>query len=132
MKTKQTDKPNQPQSIIFYTRDKHHKPFGILLAKKNGNSVSIGYSFCCKKDVFDKKMGKKIAEGRADVYQDSGLVEIKYANGQIGLVGDRDKSNETHRTVKIPAGMCDTVGEFVERCKTRYTECCFPTWTTFV
>jgi len=129
--TDQTEQANNSQSLIFYIRDKKHNPYGVLLAKKNGNSVSIGYSLCCKKDTFNKKMGRLIAEGRANVYKNSSLIAIKHLNRQTDSFWEHASDNE-NRTVKIPEGMQDTISEFVRRCREHYDECRFPSWTDLV
>jgi hypothetical protein len=52
--------------IIRYYRKKG-VPKGCIVALEDGK---IGWSFCCKKDVFTKKMAREIALGRAFKYED--------------------------------------------------------------
>lgn len=47
---------------IRYLRDKSSKPIGCVVAIEDNR---MGWSLCCKKDVFTKKMARKIAFGRA-------------------------------------------------------------------
>lgn len=55
-------------SLITYTRDRKNNPRGMLVAVPSGNNGNfrIGYAQCRKEDKFNKKMGLKIALGRAD------------------------------------------------------------------
>jgi len=52
---------------IQYIRDNNNKPFGVLVAVKDEGSatVRVGYSLVAHGDRFDKKLGRRIAEGRA-------------------------------------------------------------------
>ena len=54
--------------LVKYHRDKHSRPIGVLVAINIGESFRIGWSLCCKKDVFNKKRAKEIAIGRAQYY----------------------------------------------------------------
>lgn len=45
--------------------DKRHNLRGYLAAIREGNTVNIGWSFCCKKDHFSKDRGLQIAMNRA-------------------------------------------------------------------
>ena len=49
--------------IIRYVRDKDGKPIGCVIGLYTDHSM--GWSLCCKKDVFNKHMAKVIAVGRA-------------------------------------------------------------------
>lgn len=53
-------------SIISYIRNRKGKPVGVLVAVKNEQGYSVGYSLCCKRDRFCKEMGLRIALGRAN------------------------------------------------------------------
>lgn len=44
----------------LYSYESQKKPFGVIVATKDG----IGLSMCNPKDDFNKEMGKKIALGR--------------------------------------------------------------------
>lgn len=135
----EADKQKEKRDVVFYVRDKKRNPYGVLLAKKNGNQILIGFAFCCPKDSFDKKLGRKIAEGRADAYQASSVVALKSQrkshNGNISkycfkYLGDfADINSNNSRTVKVPAGMLDVISDFVARCKIKYTDYNFPQWT---
>ena len=59
-------------SLITYYRDKRGEPKGVLVAvpTQHKGDFSIGYAQCRKGDKFSKKMGLKIALGRA-VFQPS-------------------------------------------------------------
>lgn len=48
--------------IIRYAKDKNGKPIGCVYAQ---NAAMIGWSLCCKRDIFSKKMARTIASGRA-------------------------------------------------------------------
>lgn len=56
-------------SLITYTRDKKNNPRGVLVAVPSGTKgdFRIGYAQCRKEDTFNKKMGLKIALGRAEI-----------------------------------------------------------------
>lgn len=56
-------------TLITYSRDKKRVPTGVLVAIKLGDNgeFNIGYAQCCKNDRFNKKMGLKIAIGRAEI-----------------------------------------------------------------
>jgi hypothetical protein len=56
-------------TLISYSRDKKRNPTGVLVAIKTGNNgeFNLGYAQCCKDDRFNKKMGIKIAIGRAEI-----------------------------------------------------------------
>lgn len=137
-----TNKQKEKRDIVFYVRDKKRNPYGILLAKKNGDNVSIGFAFCCPKDSFDKKLGRTIAEGRANAYQNSKVVAVKSQkkphNGSeprycFKYLSDfKDINSNNSRTVKIPAGMFDVISDFVARCKIKYADYNFPSWTEYV
>ena len=49
--------------IIRYLRDKDGRPHGCVIRTDDGR---IGWSLCMKKDTFVKKLGRKIAQGRAE------------------------------------------------------------------
>lgn len=49
--------------LIEYVRDFTHKPVGVVVATGPGK---VGYAFCHPKDKWNKKLGVKIAEGRAN------------------------------------------------------------------
>jgi hypothetical protein len=53
-------------TIIQYVRTHKNIPRGVLVAVKCGDGFRLGYSFCNKKDRFNKRMALKIAFGRAD------------------------------------------------------------------
>jgi hypothetical protein len=53
--------------IKQYTRDKHGRLTGLLLAKKSGDKFAIGFSKCKKGDKFDKKFATEIASHRASL-----------------------------------------------------------------
>jgi hypothetical protein len=59
-------------TLISYSRDKNGEPKGVLVAvpTQHKGDFSIGYAQCRKDDRFSKKMGLKIALGRA-VFQPS-------------------------------------------------------------
>jgi hypothetical protein len=58
-------------TLISYIRDKNGEPRGVLVATKLGDSgFNIGYSFCSKYDRFSKKLGLRIALGRASYVTD--------------------------------------------------------------
>jgi hypothetical protein len=59
---------NRKHTVIQYIRNKKGKPLGILVATKDDNGFSIGYSLCNNKDRFEKETGLKIAFGRADTW----------------------------------------------------------------
>jgi hypothetical protein len=52
--------------IIQYVRKKGKK-VGVLVATKNPetNTITVGWSKCCKRDTFNREFGLKIAFGRA-------------------------------------------------------------------
>ena len=54
-------------SLVSYYRDKKNNPHGVLLAipSKSDGGFNIGFAQCRKTDKFSKKMGLKIALGRA-------------------------------------------------------------------
>jgi hypothetical protein len=54
-------------TLITYSRDKNNTPRGVLVAVKTGDNgeFNIGYAQCRKGDRFSKKLGLKIAIGRA-------------------------------------------------------------------
>lgn len=56
-------------SLVTYYRDKKNNPRGVLLAIPCGDSgdFNVGFAQCRKTDKFSKKMGLKIALGRANV-----------------------------------------------------------------
>lgn len=85
-------------SVIQYVRDKKRIPYGVIVAVKNSQGFTVGYSQCNKKDRFNKRMALKIAISRAT---DTGW------NACHGV--------DPHAIDKmIPA--------FVERCKKYYKE----------
>ncbi len=49
--------------IIKYLRNKDNKPVGCVIVT---DSAKVGWSLCCEKDTFTKKMAKTIALGRAE------------------------------------------------------------------
>lgn len=51
--------------IVQYIRDKNRVPYGVVVADYDPEQgIMLGYSRCCKKDRFVKRIGKKIAAGR--------------------------------------------------------------------
>lgn len=53
------------KQLIEYVRNEESQPIGVVIAEKvSDESFNIGWSLCCKKDKFDKKMAFKIALGR--------------------------------------------------------------------
>lgn len=56
-----------PYSLVSYYRDKNNNPHGVLVAIPAGDNgdFSVGFAQCRKTDKFSKKMGLKIALGRA-------------------------------------------------------------------
>lgn len=53
-------------TVIQYVRNKKRVPYGVLVAVKNSDGFTCGYSLCNKKDRFNKRMALKIALGRAN------------------------------------------------------------------
>jgi hypothetical protein len=55
-------------TLISYSRNRKGDPRGVLVAIKSGThgDFNIGYAQCRKGDKFSKKMGLKIALGRAE------------------------------------------------------------------
>lgn len=66
--------------LIEYVRDFTNKPVGVVVATGPGK---VGYAFCHPKDRWNKKLGIKIAEGRANAG-----VEGPVPNYPIGYVED--------------------------------------------
>jgi hypothetical protein len=54
-------------NVVYYIRDDKKRPIGVLYAKKVADDrIKVGWSKCnVRCDVFDKKKGRAIAEGRA-------------------------------------------------------------------
>ena len=52
-------------TVIQYVRNKKRVPYGVLVAVKNSDGFTCGYSLCNKKDRFNKKRALEIALGRA-------------------------------------------------------------------
>jgi hypothetical protein len=69
-----------PYTLISYSRDKKRNPTGVLVAIKTGDNgeFNIGYAQCCKHDRFHKKMGLKIAIGRAEMENYNSLDNIPH------------------------------------------------------
>ena len=61
--------------LIQYVRTSKGKRVGVVVAL---SSKHIGYSLCNPKETFHRKLGRKIAEGRANKGKDymPGIVEI--------------------------------------------------------
>jgi hypothetical protein len=58
-------------TLISYLRDKNGEPKGVLVATKmHEGGYNVGYSFCSKYDRFCKKLGLRIALGRASFVTD--------------------------------------------------------------
>jgi hypothetical protein len=53
-------------TLKIYIRDEQRNPKGVavIVRKKNGQKL-FGYSLCCPKDKFDKKIGTEMAVLRA-------------------------------------------------------------------
>ena len=49
---------------IWYVRDKHGIPYGVLVSQYDGSSTRIGWSLCRKGDRFNKKYGVALAKTR--------------------------------------------------------------------
>jgi hypothetical protein len=52
-------------TLIRYIRDNHNRPYGVVVALKDENSVRYGYSLQNKRDKWDRSTGLKIALARA-------------------------------------------------------------------
>jgi hypothetical protein len=84
-------------TVIQYIRDKKKIPHGVLVAVKNPEGYSVGYSLCSKHDRFEKRMALNIAIGRATL------------NGNI------TRENAPYAVSKM-------MPTFIERCKKYYKE----------
>jgi hypothetical protein len=62
--TMNEDQQTQPAQLRKYIRDDNRNPIGIIVAERRNNNIIYGWSFCCKKDRFNKEFGLKIAQGR--------------------------------------------------------------------
>lgn len=82
-------------TVIQYVRDKKRVPRGVIVALKIGHGFIYGYSFCNKKDRFNKKMALKIAIGRANTMS-------------------------AMATAEVPHEVRKVIPSFVERCKRYY------------
>ena len=51
--------------IKEYIRDEAKNPVGVVVAVRDGNKISYGYSLCSPLDHFDKRLGQTIAVQRA-------------------------------------------------------------------
>ena len=80
------------KELIQYVRDENGKPFACFVGK---DSNHIGWSMCSRKDVFDRKKGRMIAEGRAS----KGL---------------------THNIIRVHPRIKNEFEKFVDRCKKYY------------
>jgi hypothetical protein len=54
----------QTPQLIQYTRKKNGQLNGCLVAAKIDGEVRIGFSKCCKTDVFNKQFAKELAVKR--------------------------------------------------------------------
>lgn len=64
--------------MINYVRAKNGTPKGILVAKLFGNKVGFGYALCSKKDIFQKKTGRLIAERRAEKHVNCEIIKVPH------------------------------------------------------
>ena len=51
--------------IKEYIRDEARNPVGVVVAVRDGSSVTYGYSLCSPRDNFNKYLGQTIAVQRA-------------------------------------------------------------------
>lgn len=65
-------------TVIQYVRNKKRIPYGVLVALKNSDGFTCGYSLCNKKDRFSKKMALKIAFGRANITNQDSVVAVPH------------------------------------------------------
>jgi len=59
-------------TLISYVRNEFCQPTGVIVGKLVNNEVVIGVSLCnTSADSFDKKKGRRIAEGRISAKRNS-------------------------------------------------------------
>jgi hypothetical protein len=51
--------------LVKHLRDDFQRPFATIVAVKVDDSISLGVSICSSKDQFNKRIGRRVAIGRA-------------------------------------------------------------------
>lgn len=82
--------------LIQYVKKPNGVKKAVMFARKEGDTVSFGYSLCSKRDTFKKDFGLHVASRRADKQE-----------------------------INIPASMSQNFRSFVDRAKRYFKDCKF-------
>lgn len=99
-------------TVIQYVRGRRNIPHGVIVAVKVSDGFRLGYSLCCKRDRFNKRMALKIALGRTETNATvtswpTALAESPHL--QRDAIGD-----------PIPHPVKKMLPSFLDRCKRYY------------